>query len=206
MLPPLTGVRRLGLLGGTFDPIHNGHLVLADHCSRHQGLDRVWFIPSGNPPHKRQTTVESADVRRRLTEAAVAPYEPRFRTVDIELRRDGPSYTADTIQEIHEYAGPGVELFWIVGRDNLSELPHWYQPERIVEYAIVLAGGRPGADDPDDLPAWFRERLVLLDGPDLDISSTDIRTALADGRVPADLLPAEVASAILQGGLYGIRG
>jgi nicotinate-nucleotide adenylyltransferase len=202
-LPSLEGVHRLGLLGGTFDPIHNGHIALAEYCAYHAALDRVWFIPSATPPHKHRTDLTPADLRWELTQAAVEPYLPRFSAVDIELRRGGRSYTVDTLQQIRDAVNPDVELFWIVGRDNLSEFPRWHEPKRIVELATVLAGGRPGAAPPSDMPDWFRKRLMLLDGPDVDISSTGIRASLAQGVIPPDALPAPVAEAIVRHGLYG---
>ena len=203
MIPDTAGVRRLGLLGGTFDPIHRAHIELADYAAYYVGLDRVWFIPSATPPHKRRSDLADASIRYEMTRAAVEPFAPRFAVTDIELHRDGPSYTVETLRQIRDAVESGTELFWIVGRDNLDELPHWYQPRRIVEYATIIAGGRPGERVPDDLPDWFRERLLLLDGPAIDVSSTRIREQAAKGIIDLTDVPEPVARIIQSHGLYG---
>ncbi len=203
VIPDTAGVRRLGLLGGTFDPIHRAHLALADYAAYYAGLDRVWFIPSATPPHKRRSDLVDASIRFDMTRAAVEPYAPRFAVTDIELRRDGPSYTVETLRQIRDTVEPDTELFWIVGRDNLVELPHWYEPRRIVEYATIIAGGRPGEHVPDDLPDWFRERLILLDGPAVDVSSTRIREQAAKGMIDLTDVPETVVQIIQSNGLYG---
>lgn len=206
MLPSLNGVRRLGLLGGTFDPIHTGHLALAEHVRYHAGLDRVWFIPAAVPPHKDRGSIAPADTRLRMTVAAVEAFRPTFEAADLELRREGPSYTLDTLMSIRDAAGPDVELFWIVGRDNLAELPHWYQPERIANIARVVAGGRPGSPVPESLPQWFRSRLLLLEGPDVNVSSTSTREYIARGVIPADAIPEPVRRIIIAESLYEYPG
>lgn len=203
VIPETAGVQRLGLLGGTFDPIHIAHLALADYAAYYAGLDRVWFIPSATPPHKHRSDLTNASIRFEMTRAAIEPHTPRFGVTDLELRRDGPSYTVDTLRQIREAVEPGTKLFWIVGRDNLDELPRWYQPRRIVEYATIIAGGRPGEHVPDDLPEWYRERLLLLDGPAIDVSSTRIREQAASGVVDLTNVPEPVARIIQSHGLYG---
>jgi len=203
VIPDTAGIRRLGLLGGTFDPIHEGHLALADYAAYHAGLDRVWFIPSATPPHKRRSDLADAAIRFEMTRAAVEPYAPRFAATDIELQRDGPSYTVETLRQIRDAVGCETELFWIVGRDNLDEIPQWYQSRRIVEYVTIIAGGRPGERVPDDLPDWFCARLLLLDGPTIDVSSTRIREQAASGVIDLMSVPEPVARIIQSRGLYG---
>lgn len=203
MTPSTTGVRRLGLLGGTFDPIHLSHIALADYAAYYVGLDCVWFVPAATPPHKRHADLTDAAIRLEMTRAAVEPFAPRLAVTDIELLREGPSYTVETLREIREIVEPGTELFWIVGLDNLGEIPHWYEPRRIVEYATIIAGGRPGEHVPDDLPDWFRERVHILNGPALDISSTGIREQAARGIIAPTQVPDSVAEIIRTHGLYG---
>ena len=205
MLPSSEGIRRLGLLGGTFDPIHRGHLALAEYAWYWLTLDRVWFIPSASPPHKRSRTMAPADVRPEMTRAAVMPFAPRFVAVDIELTRAGPSYTARTLQQIRSHVAPDAELYWIIGRDNVGDIPKWHMPEEIARLATLVAGGRPGSRVPDDLPQWLSSRLVNLDGPDVPVSSTHIRDQIARGVLDKDAIPEAVAQIIAREGLYGYR-
>jgi len=206
MMPSAEDVRRLGLLGGTFDPIHNGHLALADHAWHRLGLDRVWFIPASIPPHKRRNDMASAAVRWQMTAAAVAPSAPRFVATDIELRRAGPSFTIDTLRQVRAAVGPDVELFWIVGRDNISDIPRWYQPEEIVALATVVVGGRPGTHAPEEVPPWLASRLIVLDGPNVGISSTEVREQARAGRIDPEVVPEPVRRIIARERLYGYPG
>ena len=205
MMPSSEGVHRLGLLGGTFDPVHRGHLALAEYAWHRLSLDRVWFIPSASPPHKRSVTMAPADVRFEMTEAAVRPLVPRFVAVDIELRRRGLSFTVQTLRQIREHVPPEAELYWIIGRDNVADIANWHMPEQIVALATVVAGGRPGAPIPSAPPEWLTSRLVTLDGPDVPISSTQIRTQLAGGFLDREAIPEGVAQIIAREGLYGYR-
>ena len=205
MMPSSEGVHRLGLLGGTFDPVHRGHLALAEYAWHRLSLDRVWFIPSASPPHKRSVTMAPADVRFEMAEAAVRPLVPRFVAVDIELRRRGPSFTVQTLRQIREHMPPETELYWIIGRDNVADIPKWHMPEEIVRLATVVSGGRPGSRVPDDLPQWLASRLVNLDGPDMPVSSTRIRDQIARGVLDKDAIPEAVGQIIAREGLYGYR-
>ena len=195
--------RRVGLLGGTFDPPHNGHLALALYAQEHVGLDQIWFIPSAVPPHKMQKTSTPAALRWEMTCAAVNPYSPRLVVSDVELKRPGPSYTYQTVQRIRTMLGNEAELFWIIGRDNIAEIPLWMEPERIVEEATVIAGGRPGVPLPDDIPGWLARRLIVLQGPDLPVSSTAIREHASRGIINPEWVPGPVSEIIRREGLYG---
>jgi nicotinate-nucleotide adenylyltransferase len=203
VMPPLGDTTRIGLLGGTFDPIHVGHLALADYAADHVGLDSVWFIPSAIPPHKDRPGLTSAETRWRMTEAAVKPFAPRFTAIDLEMHRAGPSYTVDTLREIREYVGNEIELFWIVGKDNLADIPRWYKPEQIAELAMIVVGGRPGDRSPASIPDWFLRRLITLDGPAVDTSSTQIRNDARMGRLDPDAIPEPVRRIIESEQLFG---
>jgi len=203
---PLGNVRRLGLLGGTFDPIHRGHLALAEYAWYHVPLDQVWFIPAFLPPHKLKRPAAPAEIRWEMTCAAVAPFMPRFVAVDLELRRGGFSFTVDTLAEIRARVSAEVELFWIIGRDNVREIPTWYRPEELTALATIVAGGRPGASIPQEVPPWLSTRLILLDGPDVAISSTHVREQVGKGILDADALPEPVRRIIARERLYGHSG
>ena len=200
---PQTEIRRLGILGGTFDPIHLGHLTLARVAADQIGLDSVWIIPASAPPHKRDRSIAPADFRWEMVTAAAQPYAPLFVPKDIELKREGFSYTADTVAQIRDIVGPETEIYWIIGIDNVGQIPHWYRPREICETVMIAAGGRPGSQLPDDLPDWLSSRLVRLNGPDLDISSTAIREEAARGIIDPAKVPPGVADVIRREKLYG---
>jgi nicotinate-nucleotide adenylyltransferase len=202
-LPSVDGIVRLGILGGTFDPIHNGHLALADYAATELALDQVWFIPAADPPHKQGRLLADAHIRWDMVRASMSSHAPRFVPVDLELRRAGFSYTVDTLAGIAQHVGTGVSLHWIIGRDNVALLPTWHRAEDICSLATIVAGGRPGKTIPPDLPDWFLNRLVILDGPDIAVSSTDIRDCAARGLIREDLIPRSVAKSILEHQLYG---
>ena len=203
---PVANIRRLGLLGGTFDPVHRGHLALAEYAADHLPLDQVWFIPSARPPHKTKRTVTPPEIRWEMTRQAVAPYEPRFVPVNIELRRKGYSFTAQTLSEIRRLVGAEVALFWVIGRDNVAEIPNWYRPRELVALATIVAGGRPGAELPPEMPSWLSPRLILLDGPQVNLSSTRIRKQVRVGVLDPEALPEPVIRIIERERLYGYPG
>lgn len=199
-------LHRLGLLGGTFDPIHRGHLALATYTMDDVALDQVWFIPSSQPPHKSKRPLSPPEIRWEMTLKTVAPFTPRFVAKDLELRRVGYSYTVDTLAEVRAVVGAHVELFWIIGRDNVSEIPSWSRPRELVALATIIAGGRPGVEPPNAIPSWLASRIVLLDGPDVDVSSTRIREQVRDGILDEENLPRPVVEIIKRERLYGYPG
>jgi nicotinate-nucleotide adenylyltransferase len=180
----------LGILGGTFDPIHVGHLAAAHAAIECAHLDRVMFIPSAEPPHRAAATAPAAD-RLAMTRLAVEG-EPRFEVSDIEVARGGMSYTADTLGELHR-VHPGDELFLILGWDAARLFKTWHEPERVSALASVVIVGRPGTQTPDLFeigdagldPA--RVIKCFVDTPD--VSASDLRKLLAvresvTGKVP----------------------
>jgi len=194
---------KVGILGGTFDPVHLGHLVLGEQARAELSLDQVLFIPAGNPWRKGDRAVTPAEHRLAMLRVAVEDNDG-FGISDIELRREGPTYTADTLAAL---AGERLDdAFWfIVGEDALADLPRWHEPERIVAHALLAVAPRTdGAAAPATalLPAAIRERTVRFPMPRLDISSTDIRTRVAAGRSIRYLVPDAVARYISEQGLY----
>jgi nicotinate-nucleotide adenylyltransferase len=197
---------RLGLFGGTFDPVHVGHLVLAEQCREQCGLDQVWFIPSGQPPHKRQAPLTPGRMRQEMLEFAIAGHAD-FAVSDIELDRTGPSYTVETLQQLHE-EDAGRELFFLMGADSLADLAGWREPERIAELATIVAvnrGDRP-LPDPAALVHLVGERIArrvqFVTMPGIDLSASDIRRRARDGRSLRYLVPRPVEIYIQEHRLY----
>src|SRR4051794_34655399 len=133
-------IMRLGIFGGTFDPIHLGHLVLAEQCREQCQLDEVWFVPAAQPPHKLSAAITPAKPRCDMIEFAIAG-NSAFRLCHIELNRDGPSFTVTTLEQLHT-EGPTRELFLLIGADSLRDLSHWREPARIMELATIVAVNR----------------------------------------------------------------
>ena len=176
-LPPERAAgTRLGILGGTFDPIHNGHLFVAEEARVRFALDTVLFVPNGAPPHKAGDRLTAAQDRYEMTRLAIAD-NPAFACTTLELDRSGPSYTVDTLATLRARY-PTTELFYITGIDAIAELLTWRRHAEVIRLATFIAAARPGFDLqtlPDLLPAAYRERILLLDTTAQGISSTDIR-------------------------------
>lgn len=187
---------RIGVFGGTFDPPHTGHLVVASDACQALGLDRVLWIPSAVPPHKRRTVRASAEARLEMVRAAIEG-DPRFEADDLELRRAGPSYTADTLRELAA-RHPGAELVLLIGADNLREIPGWHQPEEILRLARVAVLSRDGAGVPPDAPIPAVPVAVTR----VDVSATEVRRRAAAGETIRYLVPDAVRALIERGGVY----
>lgn len=192
--------QRVGVLGGSFDPPHLGHVIVACEAAWQLGLDEVRLVPCGQPPHKPEGAGLPADLRLRLVEAAVAEHGG-LQPWRIEIDRPGPSYTADTMEALAEQA-PGATLWFILGADQLLGLAGWHQPERIVAVARLAAVARDG-DEPAvpsiELTADARVDVVRV--PRVDISSTDLRRRMAAGHPIGHLVPGPVARVLAQEGL-----
>lgn len=199
---------RIGMFGGTFDPIHLGHLILAEQCREQAQLNEVWFVPSARPPHKLQQPVTPFERRAEMVELAIAG-QPGFRVEPMEKDRSGPSYTADTLAEIHARL-PDAELYLVMGADCLPDLAGWHEPIQIIERATLLAVPRPGftlwtaeqlaAELKIADPARVRIRLVHV--PLIGISSSDLRQRAAEGRSLLYQVPRAVEVYINEKGLY----
>jgi nicotinate-nucleotide adenylyltransferase len=200
--------RALGILGGTFDPVHVGHLALAREAHRALDLARVLFVPNAQPPHKPAGEVSSARDREAMLALAIAD-EPAFAISRIELERTGPSYAVDTVAELASQSrAEGRPAPWfILSAEVLDDFHTWCQPLRILELCRVAVSPRLGADPLDR--AWLTEhypgleaRFAFLPGPMLDVASTTIRARVAAGQSIDDLVPAAVAHYIREAGLY----
>jgi nicotinate-nucleotide adenylyltransferase len=197
-----------GILGGTFDPPHIGHLALAQEAFARLGLDRVWFVPTGDPPHKHDRQISPAADRIRMTQLAVAADE-RFAVTDIEQELPTPSFTVRTLGALRDRWGTGVALTLVLGWDMLLYLPRWHDPEGVVSAVErVVAGQRaPGAgtDTARDVEAavrGLREKLVVLGGPLLDVSASQVRARVASGLPVRYLVPDDICSYIEERRLY----
>lgn len=195
---------RLGVVGGTFDPIHNGHIAAAEAAIECAELDEVVFVPTGTPPH-RPPTVASAEQRLEMTRLATAD-DSRFAVSDVEVNRSGPSYTVDTLLALRN-ANPHAELFLILGWDAAALFRSWHRPAEVIALAPIVVVTRPGRKRPaaDDLKAAGLEpgRVVLCERPTPDVSASQIREAVKEGRSVSDLVPAAVARYIASVHLYG---
>jgi nicotinate-nucleotide adenylyltransferase len=197
--------KRIGIMGGTFDPVHLGHLVTAEEAVDQFKLDQVIFVPTGEPWMKehRDGGVTAGEDRYLMTVIATAG-NPRFTVSRKEIDRGGPTYTVDTLTEFREELGPDIDLFFITGADAMLEIFHWKDPEDVLTLAHFIAATRPGYD-----LAHFEEEapsshpnVSVMDIPALSISSSDIRERVAAGRPVRYLVPVGVQEYIQKGGLY----
>ncbi|MBI4543840.1 MAG: nicotinate-nucleotide adenylyltransferase [Gemmatimonadetes bacterium] len=188
---------RLGILGGTFDPPHIGHLIAAQDAWSALELDRVVFVPAGRPPHKPGRAISPAAVRLAMLRVATAG-DARFEVSDLELRRSGPSYSVDTLRELRERY-PGVALFFLVGADQLREMHSWRAPEEIARLATVVMLARGGVRRAEPAVAV---PYTVLPVTRVDVSATEIRRRVAAGESIRYLVPLEVVTLIEQNGLY----
>jgi len=189
---------KIGILGGTFDPIHNAHLLLAEQAREQLGLRKVLFIPAGDPWRKAFRRVVPAKHRLVMTQLAVQD-DPGFVVDDCEIAREGATYTADTLRDLHKrYAKDN--LYLLLGEDALADLPFWREPEAIAEEASIVVAPRGGVVLPE-LP-FDPERVIRIKMPYLEISSTDIRERAKAGRSLRYLVPDAVAAYIKEHKLY----
>jgi nicotinate-nucleotide adenylyltransferase len=189
---------RRGVLGGTFDPIHLGHLRAAENAREALGLDEVLFVPSGNPPHRGLPLSSGLD---RFTMVALATaLHPAWVASDVEVSRHGPSYTADTLSVLKERR-PEDALFLIVGSDTFPEMATWRDPARIFALCTVAVAERPGARDAAPAAA-AQVRVERVSGPGLAISATEVRRRAQEGKSVRYLVPDAVADYIVKRGLY----
>ena len=192
--------RRLGVVGGTFDPIHNGHLVLARYVSEEMNLDRTLFIPAASPPHKdHRDDIAASDCRWAMVELALDGIDD-FEPCRCELDRPGHSYTVDTLRQLR-LKHPQAELFLVIGSDNTYDLCNWHDPEGILELCTVVAGSRSIDSRPQSIDA-IGANVCIVDTPVIDISSTEIRRRLREGLPVHSMIPDKVAAYISHRRLY----
>ena len=196
----------IGVLGGTFDPVHNGHLILAEETRSWLNLAEVIFVPAGQPCLKADIPILPAEHRLGMLRLAIAD-KSHFKLSTMEIERAGPSYTVDTIAETREKLGSEDELFFILGWDNLAELPQWREPSRLIELCCLVAAPRPGYPRPNlktleaSIPG-ISQRVMLMKKPEVDISASDIRERVARGLSVRHLVPEPVNRYIKEHGLY----
>jgi len=196
----------IGVMGGTFDPIHKGHLIVAEEVRARLNLAEILFVPAGQPWLKANSPIAAAEHRIQMVRLAIAD-KPYCKLSTMEIERAGASYTVDTIAELQGQLGAGDELFFILGWENLAELPQWHEPSRLIKMCYLVAVPRPGYPPPDldsleaDIPG-LSDRVILLDTPKIDISASAIRNRVAHGLSISHLVPEPVERYIRQHKLY----
>ncbi len=197
---------RLGVLGGTFDPVHIGHLLLAEEARSALGLDRVLFVPAGEPWRKAERELSNSEHRLAMVRLAVGD-APAFEVSTVEVERRGPTYTVDTLEALRQEMGSGAEVFFLMGQDALADLPHWRDPERIIALARLAVASRAGWEEAQavalekEVPGISR-RVVWLEMPHIAISSTAVRDRVRRGESIRYWVPPPVEDYIRQNRLY----
>lgn len=194
---------RLGIFGGAFDPVHNGHLLVAEQCREQCGLDEVWFVPTRIPPHKDAADLSPDNDRLEMLNLATAGMS-EFVVSRVELDRDETSWTVDTLERLQS-GRPDDELFLLIGADSLRDFPTWREPQRIAELAtlVVVNRGDVGSDSfVSDLAAESRSAVRQVSIPGVDFAATDIRSRIARGQSIRFMVPRSVEEYIRQHGLY----
>ena len=198
----------IGVLGGTFDPIHIGHLVVAEEARIKLGLGEVLFTPAGHPWLKQDRAITSAVHRVEMVRRAIAD-NPHFKLSTLEVERPGLSYTVDTLTILRKQLGREVRFFFILGRDTLAELPLWKEPQKVVELCRLVVPPRLGSRDLKHLETalpGLMEKVIQLDMPVIGISSSEIRQRIAQGLPIRYLVPAEVERYITEHSIYSACG
>ncbi len=200
---------KIGLMGGTFNPIHNAHLALAKAAYEYCGLDEVWFMPSGRSYLKRDMEIPPGDVRAEMVKLAIRDI-PYFSFCDVEIKRPGNTYTADTL-EVLTSLYPDDTFYFLMGADSAFSFSHWYHPEKIAALCTLGIVNRPGNGERKlqelmkDLKSRFQAKAVLIPFRELPVSSSMIREIIEKGGTADNLIPGPVADYIRQNGLYAAR-
>ena len=197
---------KIGVLGGTFDPIHNGHLAVAEEARAYLNLNEVIFLPAGQPWMKSDRSISPARHRTAMIGLALQA-RPYFKSSTIEIEHQGPSYSVNSIAELKAQAVEPTDWYFILGWDNLSKIPQWREPAKLIELCFLAAVPRPGYERPNmkkleaALPG-ISKKVILMDKPRLEISATDIRNKVAQGIPISGLVPEAVEKYIRENGLY----
>jgi len=196
---------KVGVLGGTFDPIHIAHLVMAEEAREQLGLGQVLFVPAATPPHKLDHAISPIKHRLAMVQAAIAD-NPYFQLSRVDVDRPGPHYSVDMVALLREQMGPDTEIFFIMGSDSLAELLTWHRPDRLIQLCQLAVMGRPAClanlGQLERLLPGITQRVHCLHMPALDISSTDIRERVREGRSIRYLVPSPVEAYIREHKLY----
>jgi nicotinate-nucleotide adenylyltransferase len=202
---PLANSGRVGVFGGTFDPIHIGHLILAEEAWFQLKLDCIYFVPAGDPPHKQDHPLTPVEHRIRMAELATADVD-YFLVSRVDADRPGPHYTVDMVRLLHQQLGPGVELYFLMGMDSLRDLASWRDPLWLIENSRLVALSRHAVEpDWDQLHAALpgvRQRVIILDMPELEIASHTLRARVRTGQTIRHQVPRAVEAYIRKHGLY----
>lgn len=197
----------IGIMGGTFDPIHNGHLLLGKQAYDEYALDEIWFMPSGTPPHKTDHRVTEVEDRCEMVRLAIQDH-PYFRFSDFEVKRSGNTYTAQTLQLLQD-SYPEHRFFFIVGADSLYEIEEWYHPEEVMKQTTLLVAGREYEEASrslneqiEYLSRKYQATILQLHCDEVDISSEELREMEARGKRLFKYVPKEVEAYIQEHGLY----
>jgi nicotinate-nucleotide adenylyltransferase len=194
----------IGVLGGTFDPIHIGHLVVAEEARIKLGFDEVLFVPAGQPWLKLDRNITEAVHRVEMVRRAIAD-NPHFKLCTLEVERPGPSYTVDTLTRLQKELGSEASLFFILGRDTLAELPLWKEPKKLVQLCRLVVAPRLGSKDlkhlKTEIPGLL-DKIIQLDMPIIGISSSQIRQRIAQGLPIRYLVPVAVEKYITEHKIY----
>ncbi len=198
-------LQRIGIIGGTFNPIHLGHLMIAEMAREAYNLEKVIFVPAYHPPHKHEDVID-AKYRYEMTEAAVSD-NPYFTVSDVEFKREGPSYTIDTVRHFIKEYGPDTEFYFIAGTDSIRDLPNWKYIDDLLPLCHFIGAVRPdGSAAIDDVVAYFGElgaqRIHRLDVPIMRLSATDLRRRLRERRTVRYLISKAVVEYIKDHDIY----
>lgn len=197
--------RKIGVFGGTFDPIHLGHLIVAEEAAERLGLEKVFFVPAKDPWRKPRKDVADAVDRLKMVRLAVEG-NPRFSVSTVDMEREGPSYSVDTLEDLRRSEGASADFHFILGYDALADLPNWREPGRLADIAHLVAVVRPGYrvdwSALERVVANAQERIALLEIPEVGISSTELRRRVAEGRSIRYWVPESVDAYIRSQGLY----
>ena len=194
-------MKKIGLLGGTFDPVHNGHLIISEYLREELSLDEIWFIPARIHALKKNQNISPAQIRLEMLQLAIAD-NPCFKINDIELQKDSVSYTVDTLRALEEkYRNLEPDFYFLIGMDNVNDLPRWKNPEEILSRCQMVAFGRPGFK-PDESAERYLSSIQFIHVPLLEISSTLIRNRVKNGFSIRYLVPDPVLRYIQENKLY----
>jgi len=200
-------MKRIGIMGGTFDPVHNGHLLLGKQAYEEYGLDEIWYMPSHIPPHKKDRTITASEDRIEMLNLALKDMSYCVLS-EFEMKREGNTYTAHTLALLKEEY-PEYEFYFIIGADSLFQIERWYHPEQVMALTTLMVSGREyeGAERSfDEQIAYLTEKygakILPLHNEEVDIASADIRKSISEGRDISQDVPKEVEQYIRDHGLY----
>jgi len=191
---------KIGLFGGTFDPIHIGHLIIAEWIYEELQLEKIIFIPAGDPPHKQSKYISSVKHRLEMVRLAIED-NSKFDISEFEAEKIGKSYSVETLKEFSEVYKSQATLFWIIGSDSLIDLPNWFQPDKIYELSTVVVYPRMDFEV-EKASRHLREKSLIVAAPQIEISSTEIRNRVSNGPTIRYLVPSKVEEYICTNGLY----